>query len=181
MPRFVAFLRAINLGGTRVVRMDSLRQIFESLGFSDVRTFIASGNVVFKTRTNRRKIIERRIEKKLRQALGYDVAVFVRTDAELIEITNHKPFPKSKIDAFTACNIIFLTDALDEKLIDKVEALRTKTDEFRVRGWEIYWLRRKRPGAAFSTVPLEKTLGQPFTVRACDTVNRIVAKFDPTP
>ncbi len=63
LPRFVAFLRAINVGGNRVVKMDFLRQVFESLGFSRVETFIASGNVVFDTGARNPKMLERKIEK----------------------------------------------------------------------------------------------------------------------
>lgn len=64
MPRYVAFLRAINLGGARMVKMDFLRQLFESLGFDEVETFIASGNVVFSTkRQSSSQPLERKIEK----------------------------------------------------------------------------------------------------------------------
>ena len=134
MPRFVAFLRAINVGGGRTVKMDLLRQFFESLDFSEVETFIASGNVVFKTRTKDSKTLEREIEKRLLKGLGYEVAVFIRTGAELIEIANYKPFRDSKMDTRTACNIVFLADALDKKLAQEVLALRSGTDEFRVYG-----------------------------------------------
>src|SRR5437867_9022753 len=177
MPRFVAFLRAINVGGARTVKMDLLRQFFESLDFSEVETFIASGNVVFKTRTKDSKTLERKIEKRLLKGLGYDLAVFIRTGAELIEIANYKPLRESRMDTLTACNIVFLADALDKKLTQKVQALGSGNDEFRVYGRQIYWLRRRRQGVPFSTVPLEKALGRPFTVRACNTIERIVAKY----
>jgi uncharacterized protein (DUF1697 family) len=135
MFRFVAFLRAINVGGGRTVKMQTLRQVFESLGFSGVATFIASGNVVFET--------------------------------------NYRPFPQSKFDETWQSNIIFLADNLNEKLKQKVEALRTNTDEFEVCGEEIYWRRRRKPnGALFSTVPLEKILGPTFTVRGANTIKR---------
>jgi uncharacterized protein (DUF1697 family) len=176
MPRFVAFLRAINLGGARTVKMDFLRQLFESAHFSDVETFIASGNVVFKTRAKSNKALERKIETRLREALGYDVSVFIRTVAELDEIGDYNPFPEAKMGEHTACNIVFLKDMADEKVAQKVKALRTATDQFRVRGREIYWLRRRKAGGTFSSVPLEKALGRPFTVRASNTVRRMVAK-----
>jgi uncharacterized protein (DUF1697 family) len=177
MPRFVAFLRAINVGGGRTVKMDLLRQFFESLDFSEVETFIATGNVVFKTRTKESKTLERKIEKRLREGLGYEVAVFIRTGAELIEIANYKPFRESKMDALTACNIVFLADVLDKKLTQEVLALKSGTDEFRVYDRQIYWLRRRSEGMPFSTVRLEKTISRPFTVRACNTIERIVAKY----
>lgn len=159
------------------MKMDDLRRLFESLGFSEVETFIASGNVVFKTRTKNIRALERKIEERLRKELGYDVAVFIRTGAELLDIINYEPFPESKHDARTARNVIFLADALDEKLTKKVKALRTDTNEFRVRGRETYWLRRRRQPAPFSTVPLERVLGRAFTVRSSDTVKKIANKY----
>jgi uncharacterized protein (DUF1697 family) len=70
MLRFIAFLRAINVGGGRTVKMQSLREVFESLGFSRVATFIASGNVVFETTTKKTKTLESKIERALKEALG---------------------------------------------------------------------------------------------------------------
>jgi uncharacterized protein (DUF1697 family) len=178
MSRFIAFLRAINVGGGRTVKMDSLRQLFESLGFSGVTTFIASGNVVFETTTKNAKTLERKIEQRLREALGYDVAAFIRTDAELAEIANYQPFRQSEIETAAEFNIIFLAETLDEKVTQKVLALRTDTDEFQVHGREIYWLRRKKQGeSTFSTLPLEKTLGRPFTIRGAKTVKKMAVKY----
>ena len=77
MFRFIAFLRAINVGRGRTVKMRSLRQVFESLGFSKVATFIASGNVVFETTTKKTKAFERKIERALKEVLGYEVRTFV--------------------------------------------------------------------------------------------------------
>src|SRR5712692_10032060 len=139
MPRFIAFLRAINAGRGRVVKMDVLRQVFEPLGFSGVTTFIASGNVVFDTRAKSVRMLERKIEKKLRESLGYDVPVFIRTDAELKEIASFEPFRRSRIHGAAGVNIVFLTDELDETHKEKVMALRTDTDEFLIHGREIYW------------------------------------------
>ncbi len=178
VSRYITLLRAINVGRGRTVKMESLRQVFESLGFSNVTTFIASGNVVFEATTRNIKSLEKNIKGRLQEALGYEVAAFIRTEAELAEIVNYKPFPRSKIDAATEFNIIFLADTVDEKSKQKVSALRTDTDEFHVHGREIYWLRRQRQsGSTFSTVPLEKTLGRPFTIRGTTTIKRMVLKF----
>ena len=90
MSRFIAFLRAINVGRGRTVKMHSLRTVFESLGFSSVATFIASGNVVFETTTKKSRTLERKIEKSLKEALGYEVRPFVRGAAELANIANYR-------------------------------------------------------------------------------------------
>ena len=157
------------------------RQVFESLAFCKVATFIASGNVVFETTTKRTKKLERRIEKALQKALGYEVRTFVRGEAELIKIAKYRPFPQSKFADTWQTNIIFLADNLNQKAKQNVEALRTSTDAFQVHGKEIYWLRRrKRSGGLFSTIPLEKILGRAFTVRGADTIKRIAAKYCPS-
>jgi len=178
MFRFIAFLRAINVDGGRTVKMQSLRQVFESLGFSRVATFIASGNVVFETTTKETKTLEGKIESALKEALGYEVRTFVRGEAELAKIANYRPFRQSKFDETWHSNVIFLANNLNEKLRQKVEALRTNTDVFEVHGQEIYWRRRrKQNGALFSTVPLGKILGQAFTVRGANTIKEIVSKY----
>src|SRR4029453_7426356 len=178
MSRFIAFLRAINVGRGRTVKMQSLRRVFESLGFCKVATFIASGNVIFETTTKRTKTLERKIEKALHAALGYEVRTFIRGEAELTKIVNYHPFSQSKLDTSWQCNILFLADNLTPALKRKLKALRTNTDVFEARGREIYWLRRrKQNGALFSTVPLEKTLGRAFTVRGADTIKNIVSKW----
>ena len=178
MFKFVAFLRAINVGGGRSVKMQSLRQVFESLGFSRVATFIASGNVVFETTTKKTKTLERKIERALREALGYEVRAFVRGEAELAKIANFRPFRQAKFDPSWQMNIIFLTANFSQKLKQDVKALRKKTDEFEVHGQQIYWRRRrKQDGALFSTVPFERILGSAFTVRGADTIKKIVSKY----
>jgi len=178
MFRFIAFLRAINAGRGRTVKMQFLRELFQSLGFSKVATFIASGNVLFETTTKKTKPLERKIEKALHEALGYEVRTFIRGEAELTKIANYRPFPQSKLDTSWHCNIIFLADNLTPTLRRNVKALQTHTDAFEVCGREIYWMRhRKQNGALFSTVPLEKILGRAFTVPGANTIKGIASKW----
>jgi len=179
MSRFMAFLRAINVGG-HTVKMDHLRQLFESLGFSGVETFIASGNVVFQATSKNAKILEGKIEIRLREALGYEVATFIRTDAELAAIANYKPFRQLDLDAAVALNIAFLANTLDDMSKQKLIALRTEIDDFQVHGREIYWLcRKKQSESTFSNAVLEKTLGVRSTLRGANTVKKMAAKYSP--
>ena len=177
MPRFIAFLRAINVGG-HTVKMDYLRELFESLGFSRVETFIASGNVVFEMTSKNTKALEKKIENRLQDALGYEVATFIRTDTELADIASYKPFRPSELDAAVALNIAFLADSLDDKSKQKVMALRTGIDDFHIHGREVYWLcRKKQSESTFSNAVLEKTLGRSSTLRGANTIKKIAAKY----
>ncbi|HET7904254.1 MAG TPA: DUF1697 domain-containing protein, partial [Candidatus Eisenbacteria bacterium] len=83
MPRYAAFLRAINVGG-RVVTMERLRGVFDEAGFPGARTILASGNVVFEAGARAAAAgLEAKIAAALKAALGYEVATFIRTPAEL--------------------------------------------------------------------------------------------------
>ncbi|HTF36897.1 MAG TPA: DUF1697 domain-containing protein [Blastocatellia bacterium] len=177
MTRYFAFLRAINVGG-HVVKMDRLRQLFESLGFSSVETFIASGNVAFETTSNNVKTLERIIENALREALGYEVATFIRTQAELVTIANYQPFRESDLEGVVSLNIVFLGEALDKKAKQGLMALTTDFDNLHGHGREIYWLCRTRQSeSTISNAVLNKTLGMPGTVRGANTVKKMIAKY----
>jgi len=93
------FLRGINLGPRRRVGGADLRSAFEGMGFGDVATFRASGNVVFATGEEGAAGLEGRIERGLAKSLGFEVAVFVRTGAEVRAIASHHPFDAADAEA----------------------------------------------------------------------------------
>ena len=110
--------------------------------------------------------------------MGYDVATFVRTDAELAGIANYKPFRQSALDSAVALNIAFLADMLDDQSTQKLMALRTEIDDLHVQGREIYWLcRKKQSESTFPNAVLEKTLGRPSTLRGANTIKRMAARY----
>jgi len=177
MTKYITFLRAINVGG-HTVKMDFLRQMFESLGFADVETFIASGNVIFESKAGNAKTLEKKIETCLHEALGYEVATFIRTDAELAEIAVYKPFPQSQLDAAAALNVGFLVDPLDAAAKQKLVSLKTDIDDFHVHGRELYWLcQKKQSDSKISNVVIEKALGIKSTLRGVNTVKKLAEKY----
>lgn len=178
MTRYIAFLRAINVGG-HTVKMDALRQHFESLGFANVETFIASGNVVFESEESA-PILEKRIEEMLAYALGYKVATFIRTEAELARIAAYKPFAKADMEAAMALNIAFMAGPLDDESSLKLMALRTDIDDFHSHEREIYWMcRKKQSESTFSNAVFEKALRRQATFRGANTIQRMAAKYPP--
>ena len=178
MPRYVALLRAINVGGRRV-KMDHLRELFGALGFTNVETFIASGNVIFDSETEDTQTLERKIQDHLRGSLGYEVATFVRTVSELGNISRYRPFDSSDSDAEgTSLYIAFLLTLPSAEAQEKLMAFRNEVDDFRVHGREVYWLCRKKISeSAFSGALLEKVLGMPATMRNATTIEKLVAKY----
>lgn len=178
MPKFIAFLRAINVGG-HVVKMDQLRQLFEALGFANVETFIASGNVIFDAKSKDTNALQQKIEKHLHQALGYEVTTFLRTLAELDQIANHRPFVESEMDRpGNTLYIGFIADTPAKAVAQKVEALTTDVDELKVAGREVYWLLHTAfSDSKLSGGILERTLGTKATFRNINTVRRILKKY----
>ena len=177
MPRLVAFLRAINVGG-HTVKMDRLRELFESMGYLRVETFIASGNVIFETRASNTGAHEKKIERALREALGYEVATFVRTLEELAAVASHQPFSPSAIESAATFGIAFTTKSLDEESTRKLMALGSETDDFHVRDREIFWISRSRQGeSTISNAVFEKIIGGPATFRGANTIRRMAARY----
>ena len=178
MNRYFAFLRAINVGG-HVVKMDRLRQIFESLGFSGVETFIASGNVIFETKSGNVRSLERKIENALMEALGYEVATFIRTGDELVEIARYQAFTQTDLADAQSLNIMFLGETMDDQSKERTVALKTDIDILHVHGREVYWLCRKRQSdSSISNAAFRRALGGiPSTVRGLNTVRKMAAKY----
>lgn len=177
MPRYIAFLRAINVGG-HTVKMEKLRALFESLGFSKVETFIASGNVIFETKSGNAQTLQTRIEKLLLQSLGYEVATFIRTDAEVAAIAQYRPFADSALQSAGALNVAFLAEPLPTEAKKALMGLKTDIDNFHVHGREVYWLcRKKQSESTFSNAVFERTLNIQTTFRGVNTVVKLAAKY----
>jgi len=174
MRRYVALLRALNVGG-HTVTMARLRELFEQAGFSGVETVIASGNVIFGTSARGGAPLERRIERHLREALGYAVATFIRTPDELARVVRARPFePSAVAEPGTRVFVAFLGSELSTRSRKDALALRTETDDLVVEGREIHWLCRVPANeASVSGAVLEKTLGVPVTVRNITTVRKL--------
>lgn len=172
MPRYVAFLRAINVGG-HVVRMDALRRIFEKAGCSGVETVIASGNVIFDSSARAEKTLAARLAGSLEDALGYEVATFLRTPAELAEAARREPFRLGEGDRLY---VGFLSAAPPAAASKRLRDGATATDEIRVFGRDLFWhCRTSYADSVFSGPRLEKLLGMPTTIRNVTTVRRIAA------
>ena len=130
MTRYFAFLRAINVGG-HTVKMDYLKSLFESCGFTGVETFIASGNVIFDSPLADDQKITQTIESCLKEKLGYPVSTFVRTAEDLSAIINYQPFPDSG-DA--NIYIAFLASTPDAQVRDKLYANNSTDNHFQIHG-----------------------------------------------
>lgn len=176
MARLVAFLRAINVGG-HIVRMEDLRRLFEELGFTQVSTFIASGNVIFTTRA-KPDALAPRIEQHLRQALGYEVPTFLRTDVQVAEIAACRPFPASLVSRARMSYVGFLASDPGVPGRSSLKALASPIEHLHLKGREVYWLTEsKLSESRLSYAAFEKALRTKATFRGMNTVERLAARL----
>lgn len=178
MPKYVALLRAINVGG-HTVKMDYLRGLFEDIGLANVETFIASGNVIFDSKSGNSKTLGGKIEKHLQANLGYEVKTFVRAIPELKAVATYKPFSDAELNKGHALYIGFVADSPTEQTKKKLLSYCGEIDDLHVQGREVYWLCRTKmmSDSKFSGAVLEKILGMPATFRNSTTVRKIAAKY----
>lgn len=178
MPKYVAFLRAINVGG-HVVKMDYLRTLFEALEFKNVETFIASGNVIFETKSTNLQLLEKKIEQHLLKHLGYEVATFVRTLADVARIAASKPFSAAELEGNgNTLYVGFLAATPSKDAQKELFKCANEIDEFAIADREVFWLCRvKFSETDFSGARIEKILKMRTTLRNVNTAKRIAAKY----
>ncbi|MBI5825456.1 MAG: DUF1697 domain-containing protein [Chloroflexi bacterium] len=174
MKKYIAFLRAINVGGTKVIKMKNLRRMFESFGCANVQTYIQSGNVIFEAKESAG--LEAKIEKQLEKALGYKVETFLRTMDEVAGIVSKPAFEPQGGETL---HVVFLRNrqGVDKKSEQNLLSLKSEADEFVIKGGEVYNLRRNRDTSIFSNHFIEKVLKVEATTRNITTLRKIVEKF----
>ena len=172
MIKYIAFLRAINVGGQAVIKMEDLKRIFESFGFVNVQTYIQSGNVIFDAKESVN--LESKIEAGLEKALGYKVEVFLRTMEEVAKIAKKPPFETQGSETL---HVVFLRHGVEKKSEQELLSLRSEADDFFVKAREAYNLRRDRDKSIFSNDFIEKKFKVRATTRNITTIRKIVDKY----
>lgn len=175
-PMTIAFLRAINVGG-HVIKMESLRGLFESFGMQNVVTFLASGNVIFNApQGSDKEDLERVIEKGLQEALGYRVATFLRSPDALKKAAAYEAFPADVMEKAIAYNVGFLREEPGEISRNRLLRLETDIDRLHLMGREVYWAcQLKQSDSSLSNAAFEKALGMECTLRGINTVRKLEA------
>ena len=171
--KYAAFLRGMNVGGHRLTNVELCGHI-EAIGFTGVAAFLASGNVAFDA--GRKTGVGARIEKGLRQALGYDVPTFLRTADEVVAIAERKVFDDALVQARGKEQILLLREEPGDEAKNVVLDLASDDDRLEFRGRELHWL--PRAGVLDTDVDfklVERTIG-PTTVRTKNTIVRFAAK-----
>jgi len=137
---FIALLRGINVSGKNMISMKDLESSMASLKFTNIRTYIQSGNILFSTMGKDAALLEDTISKKIRSDFGFDVPVVVRNSSELKKIKNENPFLPAKTGQEERLHVTLLKDHPGKELEVKIEKEKYLPDEFIISGREIYLL-----------------------------------------
>lgn len=151
--------------------METLKEIFKSIGFADSETFIASGNVIFTSSRGKPAALEKKIEAALQSSLGYQVDAFLRTPDDLAEVAIAVP---------SAAHVAFSRETLSAARREQLATFNSSQDAFTAVGREIYWtIAMKQSESAFASSKMEKLLGLRVTWRNMNTVRRLLARYPP--
>lgn len=178
MVTYVALLRGINVGGKNIIKMAELKQLFQGMGLSSVKTYIQSGNVLFKSDEDA-EVLGKKIEDSIEKAFGFPVPVILRTDKELEDIVINCPFSKEQIlSAQSTCEgesfyvSLMLKSPLQENL-QVLDKYKSENEEYVIKGKEVFLLFRYSIRKSKVASNLHR-LAVPSTVRNWKTINKLV-------
>lgn len=178
MVEYVAFLRGINVGGKHKVPMPALRGVLEDCGFDNVKTLLASGNVVFEAPSKSPQSVTTILEKKLEVAFGFPIPVILRTRAQLEALARSRPFAGVRVTPDTRLYVTFLAEKPTSKL--KIPY---------VSPGKVFRILRVTAGEVCSVLTLtqdartvdamkviEREFGKSVTTRNWNTIEKILAR-----
>ena len=176
MTKYVAFLRGINVGGHKPVSMERLKKAFESLGFRNVKTLLATGNVLFEAPSAKAGTLVKRVEDKLRQTFGHEIGTIIRTVEELQDLADSNPFRGIKVTPQTRLYVTFLSEKPRSSLNIPYSTPEKDFQILRVAATEACSVLTLSPGRRTVDLMriLEKEFGKKVTTRNWNTVARVL-------
>ena len=176
MSKYIAFLRGINVGGHKSVKMEELRKAFESMRFKNVKTLLASGNVLFQAPQANTNTLSKKIEEKLKKTFGHEINVIIRTIEELQHLFEANPFKGVKVTPQTRLYITFLSEKAKSDLQVPFESSDKNFKIIRVTESEICSVLTLSPTK--NTIDLmnilEKEYGKKVTTRNWNTIIKLL-------
>jgi len=174
---YIALLRGINVGGKNIIKMAELKRVFESIGLCDVKTYIQSGNVLFKSNETEKSLNDK-IENEIERVFGISVKVVLRTAVELEQVISNCPFSVDEVreaKASSEVEILYVALLAHNPLKEKIEcidAYKSESDKYRIVGREVYLLFHNSIRNSKLANNLYK-LNVPSTVRNWKTLSKL--------
>jgi uncharacterized protein (DUF1697 family) len=174
MPIYIAMLRGINIGPHKRMKMDKLRACCEGLGFADVKTYIQSGNVIFKTPKLSPAALATKLGECIVKDFGFSAEVISRSREEMKAIIDHNPFMKERGIDLSKLHVLFLSGSASVAALKKLRELTLAPDRTHTSGKEIYfYFPNGVSGSSLWKHPLDRVLSLPVTMRNWKTVTAL--------
>ena len=179
MTKYAAFLRGINVGGHKVIKMEALKKAFESFGFQNVKTLLASGNVLFETAESDSNALTQKIEQNLKKTFGFEVGTLLRTKQKMHALADSEPFKKMKVTPHTRLYVTFLKERSKSGLKIPYESPEKDFRIVSVSAGEVCSVVTLSPKRQTTDlmVFLEKEFGRNITTRNWNTITRLLKKI----
>ena len=130
MQTYISLLRGINVSGQKSIKMVDLQEHYNSLGYTNVKTYIQSGNVVFQSKKKSLATLEKEITQKINKEYKFDVPVMVKDMHDIQDAVNKNPFLKRKNIDLTKLHLTFLSGVPDNSLLARISGEKYDDDEF---------------------------------------------------
>ena len=174
MAAIVSLLRGVNLGPRNKINMNELRIVYETLGLEAPKTFINSGNVIFRSKEQNLSRLAKRIEEAIERKFGFHSEVILRTDLELRQIIRQNPFAKRRDIEPGKLLVMFLATNLPAEIQEKVEKIESHPEEIRIGARELYIYFPDGQGRSKLTPVLGRILKNTGTGRNWNTVTKLL-------
>lgn len=175
MPLCISFIRGINVGGRKKVKMTDLRALYADLGFRDPRTLLQSGNVIFAANTADLAAVGARIEAGILQRFGFEARSLLRTPAAFRAALANHPFTAEQLERGSHAMIFFLSGAPDEGAVATLREDNPGREFIAAKGQALYVF--YTDGVARSKLDgklIEKSLGLVASARNWNTCQRLL-------
>ncbi len=174
MPVFISMLRGINVGGHNVIKMDALRDLYASLKFQEPKTFIQSGNVIFRTSAAEEGALARKIQSAIEKEFGIRSEVILRSTTDLRKTIAANPFSKRQDVAPNKLHVGFLAEKPSWETQKKLEAITGIPEELHLVGRDLFIYFPDGAGRSKLTPVLDRILKSSATARNWNSVNKML-------
>jgi uncharacterized protein (DUF1697 family) len=172
MNTYIALFRGINVGGTGILPMKELAHLLEELGCAGVRTYIQSGNAVFRHRASAPGLVKK-IRAAVGAAKGFEPQLLLLTEDHVARAAASNPFPEGEEDP-SKLHLSFLTAKPEQPDLETLERLSANGERFELKGDVFYLHAPEGIGRSKMAAKVEKALGVPATGRNWRTVQKIL-------
>lgn len=173
--KYIILLRGINVGGKKKLKMADLRAMLEAMNFTNVQTYIQSGNIIFEHEEMLNATLEERVKTQLMETFSYDVPVLVLRMGELLHIFNDNPFLTKRKEDIAKLHVTILKEKPDVERVKVVSEIEYKADEFEIINQLIYLFCPDGYGRTkFTNNFFESKLKVQATTRNWKTITKLV-------